>query len=64
MKLRFDRRTVLAGLVFGIVAIAGFLAWMSLLGGVPGAIALIFPSLFLWFLVFAWIARRTLPRER
>ena len=62
MRIRFDRRAVLVVLVFAIVALAAILTWMSFLGGIPGAITLIFPSFFLWLLVFAWVARKTLPR--
>lgn len=60
--LRFDRRAVLLALVFAFAALAGLLVWMALLGDVPGALALLFPSFFLWLLVFVWIARRALPR--
>ncbi len=62
VRLRFDRRAVLASSVFGILAVAAFLVWISLLGDVPGAIALLFPAFFLWLLLFAWVARRTMPR--
>lgn len=64
VRLRFDRRAVLVGLVIGIVGLAAILGWISILGGIPGAIVLVFPSFFLWLLIFVWVARRTMPPGR
>jgi len=61
MRLRFDRRAVLAGLAIGIVALAAILVSISVLAGIPGAIVLVFPAFVLWLLIFVWVARKTMP---
>ena len=63
MGIRFSRRAVLLTLAFGLMAIIGMAGFAALLTGSYEILALAPLSLFLWLLVFVWIAAR-LARER
>ena len=63
MTLRVSRRAVLLVLLFGLVAILGMAAFAALLTESYEILALAPLSLFLWLLVFVWIAARLKGRE-
>ncbi|TLZ60663.1 MAG: hypothetical protein E6K16_06595 [Methanobacteriota archaeon] len=64
MGIRFSRRAVLLTLAFGLMAIIGMAGFAALLTGSYEILALAPLSLFLWLLVFVWIAARLAGRER
>lgn len=53
----FDRRTVLWTMAFGFVSVVAVIVLAAALV-FPGALALLFPSFFLWILLFVWVVRR------
>ena len=58
MEIRFNRRAVLAALVFGLIAILAMAAFAALLTGSYEILALAPLSIFLWIVVFVWVAAR------
>jgi len=63
MRIRFSRRAVLLALLFGLIAVLGTAAFAALLTGSYEILALAPLSLFLWIVVFVWVAAR-LSRRR
>jgi len=63
MRIRFSRRAILLALLFGLIAVLGTAAFAALLTGSREILALAPLSLFLWIIVFVWVAAR-LSRRR
>ncbi|OGS51104.1 MAG: hypothetical protein A3K65_06650 [Euryarchaeota archaeon RBG_16_68_12] len=64
MEIRFSRRAVLLTLLFGLIVVLGMAAFASLLTGSYEILALAPFSIFLWIVLFVWVAARLSRRER